>query len=68
MFIFKDGLNILEGLSATGLRGVRYAKEIPGLKNIVSNDWNYEAFKAIQRNIKENNVEQLVTASHGDAS
>ncbi|XP_071797866.1 tRNA (guanine(26)-N(2))-dimethyltransferase-like [Asterias amurensis] len=64
----KDGLNILEGLSATGLRGVRYAKEIPGLKNIVSNDWNYEAFKTIQRNIKENNVEQLVTASHGDAS
>ncbi|XP_022089440.1 tRNA (guanine(26)-N(2))-dimethyltransferase-like isoform X2 [Acanthaster planci] len=64
----QEGLCIVEGLSATGLRGVRYAKEIPGLKNIVANDWNHEAFKAIEHNIKQNEVEHLVTASHCDAS
>ncbi|XP_038064198.1 tRNA (guanine(26)-N(2))-dimethyltransferase-like [Patiria miniata] len=64
----QEGLCVLEGLSATGLRGVRYAKEIPGLKNIVANDWNVEAFKAIERNIQHNGVEHLVTASHADAS
>ncbi len=32
------GINVLEALSATGLRSVRYLKEIPRIKELVAND------------------------------
>jgi tRNA (guanine26-N2/guanine27-N2)-dimethyltransferase len=63
-----EGIRILEGLSATGLRAVRYAKEIPGVREVVANDFSKAAVESIERNIKHNKVEDKVTASHGDAS
>ena len=63
-----EGIRILEGLSATGLRAIRYAKEIPGVREVVANDFSKAAVESIQRNITHNQVADLVTASHGDAS
>lgn len=63
----EDGIVILEALSATGLRSIRYAKEIPGVKEIVANDLSYPAVQDIKNNIALNNVEHLVTSTHGDA-
>lgn len=63
-----QGIRILEGLSATGLRAVRYAKEIEGVREVVANDFSKSAVESIQRNIEHNKVEDKVTASHGDAS
>jgi tRNA (guanine26-N2/guanine27-N2)-dimethyltransferase len=37
------GIRILEGLSATGLRAIRYAKEIEGLDKVVANDFSKSA-------------------------
>ena len=37
------GLRVLDALAATGLRSVRYAKEVPGVKRVVSNDIEAEA-------------------------
>jgi len=65
---FPGGLKIFEGLSASGLRSIRYAKEIPGVENIMANDWSKEATESIDRNVKHNEVEELVTPSNGDAS
>lgn len=64
----KDGLRVLEALSATGLRSIRYAKEVPGIKQIIANDLSAAAVKAIKENIKLNNVEHLVTASEANAT
>lgn len=64
----KDGLRVLEALSATGLRSIRYAKEVPGIKQIIANDLSSEAVKSIRENIKLNNVEHLVTASEANAT
>ena len=64
----KDGISILEGLSATGLRSIRFAKEIPLAKKIVANDFDKAAVEAIENNIKHNKVEETVQTSHGDAS
>lgn len=64
---FQDGLRVLEALSATGLRSIRYAKEVPGIKQIVANDFNFAAVKSIKENIKLNGVEHLVTASEANA-
>ena len=64
----KEGFRILEALSATGLRAIRYAKEIdvPGL-DIIANDLSEKAVASINRNIDANDVRGKVTASHSDA-
>ena len=43
---------ILEALSATGLRSIRYAKEINGVKEIVANDISKRAVASIANNVK----------------
>ena len=52
----EDGLTIMDALAATGLRSVRYAKEIPGVKRVYSNDVEVEATQAARRNIASNGV------------
>jgi len=62
------GLKILEGLSASGLRSIRYAKEVPGVEKITANDWSKQAVESIERNVQHNDVGHIVTGNHGDAS
>ncbi|KAJ3121995.1 tRNA methyltransferase 1 [Nowakowskiella sp. JEL0407] len=61
-------IRILEALSATGLRSIRYAKEIPGPIHIIANDFDSVAVEQIKNNVKHNNVEDLITPSCGDAN
>ncbi|XP_034252732.1 probable tRNA (guanine(26)-N(2))-dimethyltransferase isoform X2 [Thrips palmi] len=65
---YEDGMIILEALAATGLRSIRYAKEVPGIKQIVANDLSPSAVESLKANIAYNKVEHLVSASHNDAS
>lgn len=59
---------MLEALSATGLRSIRYAKEIPNIEYIVANDLDEEAVKSISRNAKHNQVpEGLIRPNQADA-
>jgi tRNA (guanine26-N2/guanine27-N2)-dimethyltransferase len=58
----------LEALAATGLRSIRYAKEIPNLRQVVANDLLEEAVDSIRRNTAYNGLDQdLVRANKGDA-
>lgn len=59
---------ILEALSATGLRAVRYAKEIPAIKEIVANDFSASAVELIQKNVDSNQVGDKVKAIKNDAN
>ncbi|CAG9812588.1 unnamed protein product [Phaedon cochleariae] len=63
----EDGITILEALSATGLRSIRYAKEIPGVREIIANDISFKAAQDIKNNVALNGVESLVQPSHNDA-
>ena len=63
-----EGLKILEALSASGLRSVRFAKEISGIKQIIANDFDETAVKFIKRNIEHNNVAEIIVPSCADAS
>ncbi|XP_076759096.1 tRNA (guanine(26)-N(2))-dimethyltransferase [Xylocopa sonorina] len=63
----EKGITLLEALSATGLRSIRYAKEVQGIKEIVANDISAKAVESIKKNIKHNRVENIVRASHEDA-
>ncbi|KAG5645230.1 hypothetical protein DXG03_006647 [Asterophora parasitica] len=47
---------LLEALSATGLRSIRYAKEIPLLKHVIANDLSPSATAAMKRNIDINDL------------
>ncbi|EJD02303.1 N2,N2-dimethylguanosine tRNA methyltransferase [Fomitiporia mediterranea MF3/22] len=47
---------LLEPLSATGLRAIRYAKEIPLVKYVIANDLSPPAVEAIQRNVELNDL------------
>ena len=52
----EDGIKILEALSATGLRSIRYFKEIPGTQSILVNDIDKTAVEAISRNLQFNKI------------
>uniref|UniRef100_A0A1B6IPS7 tRNA (guanine(26)-N(2))-dimethyltransferase n=1 Tax=Homalodisca liturata TaxID=320908 RepID=A0A1B6IPS7_9HEMI len=64
----ENGITILEALSATGLRSIRYAREIPGVKEVIANDLSEDAVEAIKKNLEHNGVQDLVTTSRSDAS
>ncbi|GAA6062517.1 hypothetical protein JCM10212_001567 [Sporobolomyces blumeae] len=52
--VFK--VTLLEALSATGLRAIRYAKELPLLRYVVANDLSASAVEDIRRNIEYNEL------------
>lgn len=64
----KLKLNVLDALSATGIRGLRYTKEISGIKSVTLNDKNSVAFKIIKKNIKENRLKKKCIATNKDAN
>ena len=65
---YENGIRILEGLAATGLRSIRFALEVPGVKEVIANDFDLSAVEFIQRNCVHNRVEHLLKASHADAA
>ncbi|KAJ2304147.1 RNA methyltransferase tRNA(m5U54)methyltransferase, partial [Coemansia sp. Cherry 401B] len=59
---------VLEALAASGLRSVRYAKEIEGIEYILANDLLADAVESIRRNVHYNGLSaRLVRANQGDA-
>ena len=62
------GIQILEALSATGLRSIRYFREISDVRSIIVNDMDAEAVKSIEHNILLNGLTtQQLQPSHSDA-
>uniref|UniRef100_T1J0H2 tRNA (guanine(26)-N(2))-dimethyltransferase n=1 Tax=Strigamia maritima TaxID=126957 RepID=T1J0H2_STRMM len=64
---YPDGVTIAEVLAASGMRSIRYALEIGGLKSIVANDVAEKAVDSIDRNAKFNKVDHLVQPNRDDA-
>ncbi|XP_017464129.1 PREDICTED: probable tRNA (guanine(26)-N(2))-dimethyltransferase [Rhagoletis zephyria] len=64
---YENGIRILEALSATGLRSIRYAKEIAGVREIIANDLSKAAVDSILENVRHNGVENLIEPSQSDA-
>jgi tRNA (guanine26-N2/guanine27-N2)-dimethyltransferase len=56
-FVQERKLKILDGLAATGARGVRIANEVEGNFQIVLNDHNPKAVEVIKKNIIQNTLE-----------
>lgn len=58
---------LLTYTTISGLRSLRFAKEVPGLSEIITNDFSIEAVKMIEKNVKLNEVEDIVKPSKADA-
>ncbi|XP_053232373.1 tRNA (guanine(26)-N(2))-dimethyltransferase [Podarcis raffonei] len=65
--VCQEGVRVLEALAASGLRSIRFAKEVPGLQRVVANDLSAKAVELITKNIQLNDVGHLVTPSLSDA-
>ena len=64
----QNGIRIFEGLSASGLRSIRFGLEVPGIKEVIANDFDKKAVEFIEKNIVRNGLTGLVKSSLGDAS
>ena len=64
------GLRVLDALSASGLRAMRYTKEVPGVRTVVANDLDEGAVAAMRENLRRNGIEEggAVEAHVGDAA
>lgn len=63
----QGGLRVLEALAASGLRSIRFAKEVPGLRAVVANDFSARAVELMNRNVAFNRVGHLVAPRMADA-
>lgn len=58
---------ILDALSATGLRALRYTQEIPLVTSVTSNDLLASAIESIKLNVEHNKLQDKINVSHDDA-
>lgn len=65
--VWRAPFTILDALSATGLRALRYAKEIPFATSITSNDMSRNAVESIKLNIKHNKLGDIIKPNTGNA-
>ncbi|THC97472.1 hypothetical protein EYZ11_003060 [Aspergillus tanneri] len=63
----SPSFTILDALSATGLRALRYASEIPFTTRIVANDLSPSAVQSMKMNIEYNGLGKLIEPNIGDA-
>jgi tRNA (guanine26-N2/guanine27-N2)-dimethyltransferase len=61
-------LRICEPLTASGLRGIRFAAEVEGLEMVVMGDINERAFKLAQHNIALNKLARKVEVKNEEAN
>ncbi|KAJ4418981.1 RNA methyltransferase tRNA(m5U54)methyltransferase [Gnomoniopsis sp. IMI 355080] len=64
---FVPRFTILDALSASGLRALRYASEIPFVSKVTANDLDLAATEAIARNAQHNKLQSKINVNHGNA-
>ena len=69
--VVKRDFKVLDALSASGLRCIRYANEVPGASKIskfVSNDYSKDAVEVIAKNIEHNGLTDRIEITNEDAT
>lgn len=65
--IGKD-ISICEPLTGCGIRGVRFATEVQGVRKVIVNDINLEAARLAEFNVKHNKLSNRVLVMNEDAN
>ena len=63
----QSPFRILDALSATGLRALRYAREIPMVTSITANDLSATATASIRLNVEHNALKDKIVPTTSDA-
>jgi tRNA (guanine26-N2/guanine27-N2)-dimethyltransferase len=66
--IINHEISVCEPLTGCGLRGIRFAAEVEGVKKVLVNDISRKAFQLAKTNISLNNLEEKVTAKCVEAN
>lgn len=61
-------VRVCEPLTGCGVRGIRFAAEVEGIKEIVINDISGEAAKLARFNVEHNNLTKLISVMNKDAN
>jgi len=61
-------ITVCEPLTSSGIRAVRLATEVHGVKQVVAADINTHAFQLAQHNIRLNGLQDRVALEHRDAN
>ena len=64
----KREISICDPLTSQGIRGIRFAAEIEGVKKVLISDINERAYRLAKYNVQFNCVERLVSVQHKDAN
>lgn len=59
----KNPVSLLDGLAASGIRGLRLSNELVGDFNITVNDWNEDAYNLIEKNLKNCKQDNVVATN-----
>lgn len=63
----NPSFKILDALSASGLRALRYAHELPFVTSVTANDLSASAAASIKLNVEHNGVQHVVAVTNQDA-
>jgi len=61
-------ISVCEPLTSTGIRGIRFAVEVRGVKKVLVSDINEKAFKLAKHNVQMNRLEEQVVVKNEDAN
>jgi tRNA (guanine26-N2/guanine27-N2)-dimethyltransferase len=59
---------VCEPLTGCGLRGIRFAVEVEGVKKVIMNDINEKAFRLASFNVQSNGLARKATVKHEEAN
>ena len=62
------GITICDPLTAGGIRGIRYALEVKGVKKVLIGDINEKAFQLAKHNVNLNGLDKRITVRNEDAN
>ncbi|MGF3521861.1 MAG: tRNA (guanine(10)-N(2))-dimethyltransferase [Candidatus Bathyarchaeia archaeon] len=61
-------VSICEPFTGTGIRGIRFAAELDGVKSVISADINQRSVMLAEYNVRLNGVQKVVSVIQGDAN
>ncbi|MBS7633467.1 tRNA (guanine(10)-N(2))-dimethyltransferase [Candidatus Bathyarchaeota archaeon] len=65
--ILHREISVCEPLTGCGIRGIRYAKEVKGVKNVVIGDINENAIQLAKYNVQKNRLLHKIQVAHENA-
>ena len=66
--IVNHKISICDPFTSQGIRGLRFAAEIDGVKKVLISDINEQAYKLAKHNVVLNGLEKKITVKHKDAN